>query len=77
MFFDLLDVEPNTPLSSSSNAPPIFNGNDYAHWKVRMRAYLKGPNDNIWVIVEKGFEKPDNDFDKWSKEDTTKSNWNN
>ena len=42
-----------------------------------MRAYLKGLNDNIWVTVEKGYEKPDGEFDKWSKEDTTKSNWNN
>ena len=39
-----------------------------------MKAYLKGLNNNIWVTVEKGFEKPDGDFDKWSKEDTVKSN---
>jgi hypothetical protein len=42
-----------------------------------MRAYLKGLNENIWVIVEKGFEKPNGDFDKWCKEDAIKSNWNN
>jgi hypothetical protein len=48
--------------TSFSSAPAIFNGNDYAHWKVRMRAYLKGLNDNIWITVEKGFAKPNEDL---------------
>ena len=58
--------------TSFSNAPLIFNGIDYAQWKVRIKAYLKGLNDNIWVAIEKGFDKLDGDFDKWSKKDTTK-----
>jgi hypothetical protein len=77
VFVDLLDMETNTHFCSSSNAPPIFNGNDYAHWKVCMKAYFKGLNDNIWITIEKGFEKLDSDFDKWSKDDTVKSDWNN
>ncbi|XP_059451074.1 uncharacterized protein LOC132181859 [Corylus avellana] len=74
VFVDLFVMEPNT---SISNAPPIFNGNDYAHWKVRMKTYLKGLNNNIWVTIEKGFERPNGDLEKWSKEDIVKSNWNN
>jgi hypothetical protein len=42
-----------------------------------MRAYLKGLSEKIWVIVEKGFGKLDGDFEKWSREDAAKSNWNN
>jgi hypothetical protein len=67
-------MEPNT---SFSNSPSIFNENDYACWNFHVKAYLKGLNDNVWLKVEKGFERLDGDFDKWSKEDTLKSNWNN
>jgi hypothetical protein len=27
-----------------------------------MRAYLKGLNDNIWITVENGFAKPNEDL---------------
>jgi hypothetical protein len=44
VFVDLFAMEPDT---SFSNAPLIFNGIDYVHLKVCMKAYLKGLNDNI------------------------------
>src|SRR6266542_1058601 len=28
-----------------------FDGSDYAYWKTRMRAYLKGKGADIWAIV--------------------------
>lgn len=67
-------MELNTSIPS---APSIFNGSDYAHWNVRIRAYLRGLNDNIWFIVERGFVKPNGDIDKCSKDDVEKSNRNN
>src|SRR5947207_7709023 len=30
---------------------PKFDGSDYAYWKTRMRAYLKGKGADIWAIV--------------------------
>ena len=30
---------------------PKFDGSDYAYWKTRMRAYLKGKGADIWEIV--------------------------
>ena len=31
---------------------PLFDGSDYAYWKTRMRAYLKGKGSEVWAIVE-------------------------
>src|SRR5438876_4045432 len=30
---------------------PKFDGSDYAYWKTRIRAYLKGKGADIWAIV--------------------------
>ena len=30
---------------------PLFDGSDYAYWKTRMRAYLKGKGSEVWAIV--------------------------
>src|SRR5579859_1527280 len=30
---------------------PMFDGTDYAYWKTRMRAYLKGKGLKVWAIV--------------------------
>src|SRR6266498_3552030 len=30
---------------------PKFDGSDYAYWKTRMRAYLKGKGADIWAII--------------------------
>lgn len=63
--------------TSAPSAPPIFNGSEYAHWKVRMKTHLRGLNDNVWIMVETGFVKPEGDYEKWNKDDVAKSNWNN
>src|SRR5579883_2879473 len=31
---------------------PLFDGSDYAFWKIRMRAYLKAKGADVWAIVE-------------------------
>ena len=38
--------------------PPHFDGNKYAHWKVRMKAFLKSIDERVWNSVEYGWEKP-------------------
>ena len=37
--------------------PPHFDGNNYAYWKVRMKAFLKSIDERIWNFVEYGWEK--------------------
>ena len=38
--------------------PPLFNGTNYAYWKVRIRALLQSLNGNVWQAVEIGQTKP-------------------
>ena len=38
--------------------PPHFDGNSYAYWKVRMKAFLKSIDERVWNSVEYGWEKP-------------------
>ena len=47
------------------NAPPYFDGSNYAFWKVRMRAFLCSINDSIWDAVEIG----------WTRLEAAKSIW--
>ena len=34
--------------------PPLFDGINYAYWKVRMRAFLQSLDDKVWQAVEIG-----------------------
>ena len=38
--------------------PPHFDGNNYAYWKVRMKAFLKSIDERVWLSVENGQERP-------------------
>src|SRR5579859_6412790 len=31
---------------------PLFDGSDYAFWKIHMRTYLKAKGADVWAIVE-------------------------
>ena len=45
--------------SQSLNVPPFFDGNNYAFWKVRMRAFLCSIDDTVWDAVEAGWTRPE------------------
>ena len=51
--------------SQSLNVSPYFDGNNYAFWKIRMRAFLCSINDIVWVAVEVG----------WTRSEAAKSTW--
>ena len=36
----------------------LFNGTNYAYWKVRMRAFLQSLDEKVWQAVEIGWTKP-------------------
>ena len=38
--------------------PPLFDGTNYAYWKVRMRAFLQSLDEKVWQVVEIGWTKP-------------------
>ena len=53
--------------SQSLNVPPYFDGNNYAFWKVRIRAFLCSIDDTVWDVVEVG----------WIRPEAAKSMWDN
>ena len=38
--------------------PHLFNGTNYAYWKVCMRAFLRSLDEKVWQAVEIGWTKP-------------------
>ena len=44
----------------AANIPPLFTGNDYAFWSVRMRYHLMSLGCKIWSSVEKWYKILDN-----------------
>ena len=45
--------------------PPHFDENNYAYWKVRMKAFLKSIDKRVWNFVEYGWEKPTTPVSEW------------
>ena len=54
----------------------MFDGNDYAYWKVRMRVFLKSLDENVWLSVENGLTKPATLVDQWYGEQIDVANYN-
>ena len=38
----------------SSNKPPLFSGEYFDFWKIRMKAHLEAQGEGIWQAVENG-----------------------
>ena len=38
--------------------PPLFDGTNYAYWKVCMRAFSQSLDEKVWQVVEIGWIKP-------------------
>ena len=45
--------------------PPHFDENNYAYWKVRMKAFLKSIDEKVWNFVEYGWEKLTTPVSEW------------
>ena len=52
--------------SHSLVIPPHFDGNNYAYWNVRMKAFLKSLDERVWLSVEDDWERPNTPVDQWS-----------
>ena len=60
--------------SQSLNAPPYFDGSNYAFWKVRMRAFLCTLDESICDAVEIGWTRPEAAKSTWDKAALAASN---
>ena len=57
--------------------PPLFDGTNYAYWKVRMRAFLQSLDEKVWQAVEIGWTKPTKASANWDDAKIKAENFNN
>ena len=62
--------------SQSLNAPPYFDGSNYAFWKVHMRAFLCSIDESVWDAVDIGWTRPEAAKSTWDKTALAASNAN-
>ena len=62
--------------SQSLNAPPYFDGSNYAFLKVRMRAFLCSIDEFVWDAIEIGWTRPEEAKSIWDKAALAASNAN-
>ena len=53
--------------SQSLNAPPYFDGSNYAFWKVCMRAFLCSIDESVQDATDIGWTKPEATKSTWDK----------
>ena len=53
--------------SQSLNAPPFFDGNNYAFLKVQMCAFLCAIDKSEWDSIEDGWIESDKPKAEWDK----------
>ena len=62
--------------SQSLNAPPYFDGSNYAFWKIRMRAFLCSIDKRVWDATDIGWTRPEAAKSEWDKAALTAANAN-
>ena len=57
-----MSCDPLTPvvmdLGQSLIIPPLFDGTNYAYWKVHMQAFLQSLVEREWLAIDVGWTKP-------------------
>ena len=57
--------------------PPLFDGTNYAYWKVRMRAFLQSLDEKVWQAMELDWTKPIEAPTDWDDAKIKVANFNN
>ena len=55
---------------------PLFDGTNYAYWKVRIRAFLQSLDEKVWQAVEIGWTKPIEALADWDDAKIKAANFN-
>ena len=55
---------------------PLFDGINYAYWKVRMRAFLQSLEEKVWQAMEIGWTKPKEARADWDDANIKAKNFN-
>ena len=56
--------------------PPLFDGINYAYWKVHMRAFLQSLDEKVWHAVKIGWTKPTKAPANWDDPKIKAANFN-
>ena len=56
--------------------PPLFDGTNYAHWKVHMKVFLQTLSEQVWQAVEVGWIKPKEAPVNWDEATIIAENFN-
>ena len=56
--------------------PPLFDGTNYAYWKVHMRALLQSLDEKLWQVVKIGQTKPNEAPVDWDDAKIKAANFN-
>ena len=62
--------------SQSLNAPPYFDGSNYAFWKVPMCTFLCAIDETVWDSIENRWVRPTTTKSKWDKATLALANTN-
>ena len=57
--------------------PSLFDGINYAYWKIRTRAFLQSLDEKVWQVVEIGWTKPTEAPADWDDAKIKAANFNN
>ena len=78
--FNLCYVNPLTPVVmdkwQSLIIPPLFDGSNYAYWKVRIKAFLQSLDEKVWQAVKIGWTKPKEASADWDEAKIKVANFN-
>ena len=56
--------------------PHLFDGTNYAYWKIRMRAFLQSLDEKVWQVVEIGWTMPKEAPANWDDAKIKAANFN-
>ena len=56
--------------------PILFDGSNYAYWKVHMRAFLQSLDEKVWQVMEIGWTKPKEVLANWDDAKIKAANFN-
>lgn len=55
---------------------PLFDGTNYAYWKVQMKVFLQALGEQVWQAVEVGWIKPKEAPVDWDDATIVAANFN-
>ena len=56
--------------------PPLFDGTNYAYWKLHMRAFLQSLDEKVWQAVKIGWTNPKEVSADWDDAKIKAANFN-